>query len=155
MHTTGVRTHVGPSQRAVSQAFAGAQVAAVHDGYWQPVARSQVPPGIAVQSAFMGVKTHPVGPQESAVHATPSLQAVPATQTPPRHTSPVVQGLPSLQGAALFVRTQPRLGLQASSVQKFPSSQGRGVPTQRPAAVHASPVVQASPSLQLDPLRGR
>src|SRR5437870_4627515 len=47
---------------------------------------------------------------------------------------------------SLFVCVQPVAGLHASSVQAFPSSQLRGLPTQAPP-LHASPVVQALPSL--------
>jgi hypothetical protein len=60
----------------------------------------------------------------------------------------VVQALPSLQEAALFVWTQPLAGLQESFVQMLPSSQlAAGPPTQLPAS-QVSFVVQALPSLQ-------
>ena len=40
----------------------------------------------------------------------------------------MVQALPSVQGAVLFVCTQPVDGLQVSSVQTLPSSQLGGAP---------------------------
>ena len=63
--------------------------------------------------------------------------------------SPVVQAFPSLHDAVLFVCVQPLAGLQASSVQALPSPQsGAGPPTQVPP-LHASPAVQAFPSLHV------
>ena len=60
----------------------------------------------------------------------------------------MVQALPSLQGAVLFVLTQPVDVLHESFVQALPSLQlGAGPPTQRPPP-HVSAVVQALPSLQ-------
>src|SRR5438034_211285 len=71
----------------------------------------------------------------------------PPTHVPPLHVSLVVQALPSLHGAVLFVWTQPVAGLQLSVVHTFPSSQlGAGPPTHVPP-LHVSFVVQASPSL--------
>src|SRR5207245_9819494 len=58
----------------------------------------------------MGVCWQPcTGLQLSAVHASLSLQlsGAPPVQVPPLHTSPVVQALPSLHGAVLFVWTHP------------------------------------------------
>jgi hypothetical protein len=59
----------------------------------------------------------------------------------------VVQALPSLQGAVLFVYTQPEVGLQVSSVQALWSSQPIVVPPQAPPE-HTSLEVHALPSLQ-------
>src|SRR5207247_5347080 len=71
----------------------------------------------------------------------------PPTHFPPLHVSLVVQALPSLHGAVLFVWTQPVAGSQLSVVHTFPSSQlGAGPPTHVPP-LHVSFVVQASPSL--------
>jgi len=47
----------------------------------------------------------------------------PGWQKPPPHASPVVQGLPSEQGAALMVWKQPWIGSQESSVQTLLSLQ--------------------------------
>src|SRR5438128_122161 len=58
----------------------------------------------------------------------------------------VVQRLPSLQGAALLVCTQPVAWLQPSSVQGFPSSQLGGAPPTQFPPLQASLVVQALPS---------
>ena len=101
--------------------------------------------------AVLFVWTQPVdGLHESFVQTLPSLQfsAGPPTQVPPLHVSAVVQALPSLQDAVLFVLTQPVAGLHESSVQTLPSLQfGAGPPTQVPPA-QVSAVVQALPSLQ-------
>src|SRR2546428_10148826 len=72
---------------------------------------------------------------------------------PPRHLPPlllslVVQAFPSLQGAVLFVWTQPVAGLQVSSVQPLPSSQLIAGPPTQPPLLQVSLVVQAFPSLQ-------
>jgi len=70
----------------------------------------------------------PEAPQESTVHRSPSSQltGVPL-QAPLPHTSPVVQGLPSLQGDE-FGRWVQVPELQASFVHGLPSSQFSGVP---------------------------
>ena len=73
---------------------------------------------------------------------------VPAWQLPPAHTSPVVQALPSLQDAALFVCAQPESGLHESVVQPLPSLQFNGEPPRQAPPKHASPVVQALASSQ-------
>jgi hypothetical protein len=95
--------------------------------------------------------------QESSVQPLPSSQlgGGPPTHIPPEQTSPVVQALPSLHGAALFVNTQTPLG-QELSVHGLKSSHwllwlhsmqpGMGVPAQIPPE-HTSPLVQAWPSL--------
>ena len=105
----------------------------------------------SLQDAVLFVLTQPVdGLHESFVHTLLSLQlgAGPPTQMPPAHVSAVVQALPSLQDAVLFVLTQPVDGLHESFVQTLPSLQlGAGPPTQVPPA-HVSAVVQALPSLQ-------
>jgi hypothetical protein len=106
------------------------------------------------QEAVLLVWTQPVEVlQESLVHGFASLQfrADPPTHVPPEQTSPVVQALPSLQDAVLFVCTQPVAGLQESSVQAFASLQLTAVPTQLPPE-QVSPVVQALPSLHGDVL---
>ena len=85
--------------------------------------------------------------QLSAVQLIPSSQeiAVPE-QAPPEHVSPLVQTLPSSQGAVFGGCRQPDSGRQTSSVQGLPSMQlGGGPPTQTPLE-QESPVEQALPS---------
>jgi hypothetical protein len=101
------------------------------------------------QGAELFVCTHPVaGLQESSVQPFPSLQfgGAPPTQVPPEQVSFVVQALPSLQEAVLFVWTQPVAGLHESSVQTFPSLQLGGTPPTQLPPEHVSFVVQALPS---------
>jgi len=70
-----------------------------------------------------------VGLQESSVQTLSSLQLTAApTQIPPEHASPVVQRLPSLQGAVLLVKTQPVAGAQVSSVHGLLSLQTSAAP---------------------------
>jgi hypothetical protein len=101
------------------------------------------------EAVLKSVLSQPVdGLQVSFVQTLPSLQSVgpPPTHEPPEQASPVVQALPSLQEAVLFVCTHPEAGLQLSSVQPLPSSQfGAAPPTQLPPA-QVSFVVQALPS---------
>src|SRR6185436_10345955 len=82
-------------------------------------------------------------------HTLLSLQtvAVPGWQTPPAQVSPVVQALPSLHGAVLFVNTHPVDGLQLSVVHTLLSPQTIGAPAWHVPPPHVSPVVQAFPSL--------
>ena len=115
------------------------------------------------------------GSQLSAVQAKPSSQVLglPPLQLPPLQFSPTVQTspssqapvlaryaqpfavkqkstvhwLPSSQSASLVVWLQPVVPLQLSAVQAKPSSQLCRLPLQMPA-VHLSPAVQASLSLQ-------
>jgi hypothetical protein len=88
--------------------------------------------------------------QESVVQTFPSSQFAgdPPTQLPPKHASPVVQALPSLQGNVLLTCEQPEAGTHESVVQALLSLQsGAGPPTQEPPA-QLSLVVHALPSLQ-------
>ena len=104
----------------------------------------------SLHGAVLFVKLHPVNAlQESFVHTFPSLQtrAGPGTQTPPEQVSFVVQTLPSVHGAELLVWTHPDPGLQESLVQGFPSLQLATEPPTHTPPLHASPVVQAFPSL--------
>src|SRR5262249_11991147 len=117
-----------------------------------PVCASQNPV-VVLQVPAPGqpfVCRHPrTGSHESAVQLTLSAHEIGVPlHVPLAHTSPVVQTLPSLQDAALFVWKQPLAGLQASSVQGFASSQPMGAPGTQTPLVHMSPVVQALPSLQ-------
>lgn len=60
----------------------------------------------SLHAAVLFVNTHPLaGLHESLVHTLPSLQvsAPLPMHCPPEHVSVVVQALPSLQGAVLFV----------------------------------------------------
>lgn len=103
----------------------------------------------SLQAAVLFVLTHvppPMCVHESVVHGLSSSQSigVPA-QTPPAHTSPVVQLVPSLHERVLFVLTQPEAGSQESSVHGLPSLQVVVLPEQDPLE-HTSPVVQAFPS---------
>jgi hypothetical protein len=108
---------------------AGLQVSIV-----QIVPSSQVPP----------VCKQPVAEQVSVVQAFPSSQPVPVPlwQVPSVQTSPIVQGLPSLQGLLLLMIPQiPLAWSQVSVVQGLLSVQGEA-PMQRPCE-QTSPVVQA------------
>ena len=103
----------------------------------------------SLQGAVLLTWTQPVeGLQVSSVQTLPSSQegAGPPTHRPPLQASFVVQRLPSLQGAALLVCTQPVAWLQPSSVQGFPSSQLGGAPPTQFPPLQASLVVQALPS---------
>jgi hypothetical protein len=104
----------------------------------------------SLHGATLLVCVQPVtGLQASSVQTLASSQfgAAPPTQAPAEQVSPVVQALPSSQGAMLFVWTQPVAGLHASSVHTFASSQfGAAPPTHTPAE-QVSLVVQALPSL--------
>jgi hypothetical protein len=106
----------------------------------------------SLQVAVLLVCTHPVALlHESLVQGLLSSQfgAAPPTQAPPEQVSPVVQALPSLQLAVLFVWVQPVAGLQASVVQGLLSLQFAAVPPTQAPPEQVSPVVQALPSLQL------
>ena len=82
------------------------------------------------------------------MHTFPSSQLTAAPlHTPPEHTSPVVQALPSLQNTELSAYTHPKAESQRSSVQKFWSSQFGGGPPRHVPPEQVSPVVQAFPSL--------
>src|SRR5438034_449230 len=91
-----------------------------------------------------------VGSQLSSVQRLLSLQlsAGPPAQLPWLQVSLVVQALPSVQGAVLFVCTQPVDGLQVSSVQTLPSSQLGGAPPTQWPPLQTSLVVQVLASLQ-------
>jgi hypothetical protein len=107
----------------------------------------------SLQLAVLAALAQPVAAtQLSSVHGLPSLQfgAAPPTQTLAAHLSLVVHALPSSQLAVLAVLTQPVAATQLSSVHGLLSLQfGAGPPTQAPAPLHLSLVVQALLSLQL------
>jgi hypothetical protein len=105
------------------------------------------------QGAVLFVKTHPVaGSQVSVVQALPSShETVKPLHEPPLHESWTVQAFPSSQASELSVWPQPAAESHVSVVQAFASSQSNAVPpTQAPAPLHASFVVQTLPSLQDD-----
>lgn len=89
-----------------------------------------------------------VGVQPSVVQTLPSSQfcGLPP-QDPPEHASLIVQALLSLHEFVLFAWTQPVAGLQLSFVHPLPSLQFGGAPPTHDPPEHASPVVQALPSL--------
>ena len=132
-----------------------------HESVVQPLASSHVvaapgrqaptlqasPPVQALLSEHaevLFVNTQPFSlSQLSSVHGLPSLQtiAVPGTQAPAAHVSPVVHTSPSLQGAALSVLLQPPAVSQISVVQGLPSSQGLAFCGLQTPAVQVSPCV--------------
>jgi hypothetical protein len=65
-----------------------------------------------------------------------------------------VHGFPSSHAAALPVNTQPEAGLHESAVHATPSLHESGPPPTHAPATHASPTVQAFPSLH-DSLLGK
>ena len=78
---------------------------------------------------------------------TPSEHEIAAPeQTPLAQTSPLVQGLPSLHAAALFVWKQPLCGLHPSSVHGGSTKHERVVRPTLERRYPVSPVVQALPS---------
>ena len=86
--------------------------------------------------------------QTSLVQGLLSLHWIAPTQPPPLQASPLVQAMPSSQGALLSANTQPFFESQVSSVQTLLSWQlSLPVVAQLPF-LQPSPVVQGSPSLQ-------
>src|SRR5205823_14162967 len=84
-----------------------------------------------------------VGSQLSSVQRLLSLQlsAGPPAQLPWLQVSLVVQALPLVQGAVLFVWTQPVAGLQVSSVEALASSEVGGAAPKHGTGVQTSVVV--------------
>src|SRR5947207_1174631 len=114
------------SQPSSVQGFPSSQVGAAPPTQapsWQVSLAVQVLP--SSQGAALFVWVQPLaGLQPSSVQALPSLQsgAGPPTQAPARQVSPVVQALPSSQGATLGTFAQTP-AVQLSSVHGLPSSQ--------------------------------
>ena len=166
-----------PSSHAVMppgkwvQPVVGAQLSSVH---LSPSAQLTWPPPLhlppahasltvqmfpSVQGVTFGVLTQPwvLGSQASSVHTLLSSQFanLPATHAPPRHASPLVQPLPSLQALPVplgLIAQNP--STHASSVQTFLSSHSLfslhahvGLPPHTPPT-HASLLVHALPSSQ-------
>ena len=73
--------------------------------------------------------------------------AAPGRHAPFRHASPLVQPLPSLQGATLCVNKQPFLLSHLSSVHGLPSLHASAAPGTHAPSLHASWLVHTSPSL--------
>lgn len=92
----------------------------------------------------------PAGLQESVVQGLLSsqLMAVPATQVPAVQVSPLVQTLPSEQGAELEVCKQPVAGSQLSSEHGLPSAHAVSAPPTHAPPLQLSLVEQAEPSSQ-------
>jgi hypothetical protein len=105
---------------------------------------------------FTPLHSAPSSHASALVQKLPSLQAAPTTravplQVPATQPSLPVQALPSLQGAPLLrlLTVQVPLVLsQPSSVHGLPSSHTVALPGLQLPLAQASPVVQASPSLQ-------
>src|SRR5438132_7093496 len=104
----------------------------------------------SLHGAVLLVWRQPPAPsQVSSVQGLLSSQfwVVVAVHVPPWHVSPIVQGLASSQGAALFTWMQPLTGSQPSSVQGLPSSQVTSAPPTQTPSWQVPPAVQALPSL--------
>src|SRR4029453_4496645 len=116
-----------------------------------PVAPSYVPPP-GTPTVPMSCCCHGDGSGSVSHSPVVGLQVCPGvqvdvpTQAPLLQTS-LVQATPSLQGAVLFVNTQPVVGLQVSLVQTLPSLQtGAGRALHDPFW-HVSAPLQTFPSL--------
>ena len=121
-------------QTLLSLQSGGGPPAQLPPAQWSPVVHA-LP---SSQGSLLFTCVQPVaGLQESVVHTLLSLQlgGGPPWQLPPAQVSLVVQALPSSQGAALLVFTQPVAWLQMSVVQTLLSLQsGGGPPAQLPPA---------------------
>jgi hypothetical protein len=147
--------HTPAAQLSVVQEFPSSQLSGVPPHvplvHTSPVVQRL--PSLQVVPLTTLTKPHVPAVQLSVVHALPSSQTigVPA-QTPDAQLSPVVQALPSEQEApsasGAWAQVPP---LQLSAVQELPSSQLIAVPPHVPV-VQTSPVVHASPSVQVVPL---
>jgi hypothetical protein len=104
----------------------------------------------SLHGKVLALYTQPLlGSQESLVHGLPSshVTLLPA-QKPPEHLSPWLQALPSSHPKVLFWNAQlPVVVLQLSVVQGLLSLQLLATPALHAEAAHASPTVQALPSL--------
>ena len=101
------------------------------------------------------VKTQPVaGSQLSVVQTllSPHTRGAPGWHVPPVQTSLIVQAFPSEQAMALFVKTQPVAGLQASDVHTLVSLQTIAGPDRHVPKAQESPTVHALPSSHAFPL---
>ena len=92
----------------------------------------------------------PTTAHESVVHGFKSSQSTPCpeVQTPPTHTSPLVQALPSSHPALVAVNVQPLAMSQASVVQGLLSLHATAVLDPHTPSAQISPTVQAFPSSQ-------
>jgi len=110
-----LRLQVEPAHAAVVQPSL-AQVAAVQLAYWQPVARSQRPPGAAVQPGSLATWRQPSVLQLSTVQSTPSSQliGVPDKQAPASQRSAPLHASASSHSAfeverSAAVRVEPTI----------------------------------------------
>ena len=148
---------------ATTQPFALSQLSSVHP---LPSSHTMSPPGLHALSLQVSplVQALPsshgctllkwaqplLASQPSSVHKLLSLQsiALPGMHLPPSHASSWLHTLASVQGALLFLNTQPLSLSQLSSVQTLPSSQGNFLPGVHLLSAQMSLVVQASLSSQ-------
>jgi hypothetical protein len=128
-----------------SPAWPGTQLPWAHTSPW-------VHTLLSLQAAWLGALEQPdLLSHLSSVHGLPSshLTAAPGAHFSSAHWSPLVQASPSLQGALLALWTQPLLASQLSVLQGLLSSHSPAAPGTQAPPLHASPVVQALPSLQV------
>ncbi len=106
---------------------------------------------LSSQGSVLSLKIQPLFvSQLSSVHGLPSLHTstLPAAQALSLHKSPIAQALPSSQGLAFGLCTQPFNGLQLSVVQGLLSSHAKPTPGVQPPSAQVSPTVHALLSLQ-------
>ena len=111
-----------------------------------------VQPSPSSQGRVLLTVTQPLSASQlSAVQSLLSSQtlAAPGLHEPAAQTSSVLQTLPSLQAAVLFLWVQPDWGSQASSVHGLLSLQPRADVEPHIPSLQASPKVQALPSSQV------
>ncbi len=141
------------SQVSAVHGFLSSQLATAPGTHAPPLHTSlTVHPLLSLQPSLLSRKVHPpVASHVSVVQGLPSLQGsdAPGMHAPPAHRSPWVHTLPSLHARVLLVVTQPSFASQDSVVQRLPSSQVVAAPGRQTPSEHASPTVQALPSLQL------
>ena len=112
----------------------------------------QALPSVHGTATLMTVQP-PLGVQVSTVQALPSLHttALPGLHLPAAQTSPLVQALPSSHGAVVLLLTQPLVVTHESAVHGLLSLQFTLPPPVHLPLTQASPLVQASLSLQAKP----
>jgi hypothetical protein len=125
-----------------------------------PACTVQVPPAqvsaplqntLSLHGEVFGVYEHAPATHPSFVHGLLSLQLIvgPGMHWPPAQVSPTVQASPSVQASVFGVNVQPPAGEQVSVVHGLLSLQTVAGPGTHWPAEHMSPVVHASPSLQV------
>ena len=145
----------GAAHRSVVQALPSLQLAGVpaHTLLLQKSFDVHTLPSL--QALMLGTLTQPLAlSQLSSVQGLPSSHepSLPGTHLPLLHWSPVVQTLPSSQGAVLLADLQPVAASQLSTVQGLPSSHRSAGPGWHWPSLQTSLLVQALPSEQLLPL---